>query len=101
MFELAKFANGKQALELHRLRIKHEKLFATYNTVLPKVNPALIADLLEREIDYHSDCKNARMYTVEVFTKKEIDSEEAKKHVIQKKRVGYHLHMITVRRRRK
>ena len=42
------------------------------------------ADLLSREIDYHSDGKNAPMYTVEVFTKKEIDSEEAKMYIIQK-----------------
>ncbi len=101
MFEPTKYANGQQALELHRLRIEHEKLFAIYNTILPKVKPAPIADLLAREIDYHSDCKNAPMYTVEVFTKKEIDSEEAKMHVIQKKRVWYHLYMITARRRRK
>ena len=101
MFEPTKYSNGQQALELHRLRIEHEKLFAIYNTILPKVKPALIADLLAREIDYHSDCKNAPMYTVEVFTKKEIDSEEAKMHVIKKKRVWYHLYMITVRRRRK
>jgi hypothetical protein len=75
----------KYALELHRLRIEHEKLYAIYNTILPKVKPALIADLLTREIDYYySDGKNAPMYTVEVFTKKEIDSEEAKMYIIQK-----------------
>ena len=74
----------KYALELHRLRIEHEKLYAVYNTILPKVKPALIADLLSREIDYYSDGKNAPMYTVEVFTKKEIDSEEAKMYIIQK-----------------
>ena len=74
----------KYALELHRLRIEHEKLYAVYNTILPKVKPSLIADLLSREIDYYSDGKNAPMYTVEVFTKKEIDSEEAKMYIIQK-----------------
>jgi hypothetical protein len=59
MFELTtKYANGQQqqrTLELHRLRIEHEKLYAVYNTILPKVKPALIADLLSREIDYYSD----------------------------------------------
>jgi hypothetical protein len=87
MFELTKYANGQQqqALELHRLRIEYEKLYAIYDTILPKVKPALIADLLSRGIDYyHSDGKNAPMYTVEVFTKKEIDSEEAKMYIIQK-----------------
>ena|SRR5256885_10396865 len=88
MFELTtKYTNGQQqALELHRLRIEHEKLYAIYNTILPKVKPALIADLLSREIDYyHSDGKeNAPMYTIEVFTKKEIDSDEAKMYIIQK-----------------
>jgi hypothetical protein len=86
MFELTKYANGQQqqALELHRLRIEYEKLYAIYDTILPKVKPALIANLLSREIDYYSDGKNAPMYTVEIFTKKEIDSEEAKMHIIQK-----------------
>jgi hypothetical protein len=87
MFELTtECAKGQQTtLQLHRLRIEHEKLYAIYNTILPKVKPALIADLLMREIDYyHSDGKNAPMYTVEVFTKKGLDSEEAKMYIIQK-----------------
>jgi hypothetical protein len=79
MFELT----TKYALELHRLRIEHEKLYAVYNAILPKVKPALIADLLSREIDYY-DGKSAPMYTVEVFTKKEIDSQKAKMYIIQK-----------------
>jgi hypothetical protein len=85
MFELTEYASGQQVLELHRLRIEHEKLYAIYNIILPKVKPALIADLLSREIDYyHSDGKSAPMYTVEVFTKKGIDSEGAKMYIIQK-----------------
>ena len=37
------------------------------------------------DIDYyHSDGKSAPMYTVEVFTKKGIDSEKAKMYIIQK-----------------
>jgi hypothetical protein len=82
MFELTKYAKGQQqtTLELHRLIIEHEKLYAIYITILPKVKPALIADLLTREIDYNSHGKNAPM----VFTKKEIDSEEAKMYIIQK-----------------
>jgi hypothetical protein len=87
MFELTtKYANGqRRTLELHRLRIEHEKLYAVYNAILPKVKPALIADLLSREIDYYSsDGKSAPMYTVEVFTKKGIDSQKAKMYIIQK-----------------
>jgi hypothetical protein len=85
MFELTEYASGQQVLELHRLRIEHEKLYAIYNIILPKVKPALIADLLSREIDYyHSDGKSAPMYTVEVFTKKGIDSKGAKMYIIQK-----------------
>ena len=85
MFKPTEYPNGQQTLELHRLRIEYEKLYAIYNIILPKVKPALIADLLSREIDYcHSNGKNAPMYTVEVFTKKGIDSEEAKMYIIQK-----------------
>jgi hypothetical protein len=87
MSELTEYAKGQQqtTLELHLLRIEYEKLYAIYNTILPKVKLALIADLLSRDIDYyHSDGRNAPMYAVEVFTKKEIDSEEAKMYIIQK-----------------
>ena len=81
MFELTtKRANGQQqqyTLELHRLRIEYEKLFAMYTIVLPKIKPALIADLLSREIEYNNEGKNAPMYTIEVFTKKGIDPEKA------------------------
>ena len=96
MFELTtKYAKGQQTtLELHRLRIEYEKLYAIYDTILPKVKPALIADLLSREIDYYySDGKeNAPMYTVEVFTKKGIDSDEAKMYIIQKTRMVPSIH---------
>jgi len=89
MFELTttKRTNVRQQqyeLELHRLRIEYEKLFAMYATILPKINPALIADLLSLEIKYYNEGKNAPMYTVEVFTKKGIDSEKAKIYIIQK-----------------
>ena len=88
MFELTtKRANRQQQqyiLELHMLRIEYEKLFAMYTIVLPKVKPALIADLLSREIEYDRECKHPPMYTVEVFTKKGIDSEKAKQYIIQK-----------------
>ena len=90
MFEIIKYANGKgqqqkqQTLQLQRLRIEYEKLCAVYNTILPKVKPALISDLLLREMDYQINGRNAPMYTVEVFTKKGIDSEEAKMYIIEK-----------------
>lgn len=88
MFELTtKGANGQQqqyTLELHRLRIEYEKLLAMYTIILPKVNRVIIADLLSREIEYQNECKDAPMYTVEVFTKKGIDSEKAKMYIIQK-----------------
>jgi hypothetical protein len=84
MFELTtKCTNGQQQyeLELHRLRMEYEKLFAIYAVVLPKIKPALIADLLSREIEYYNEGKNAPMYTVEVFTKKGTDSEKAKTYI--------------------
>ncbi len=81
----AKYTNGLQeTLELHRLRIEYEKLLAMYTIILPKINPVLIADLLSREIEYHNEGKDAPMYTIEVFTKKGIDSEKAKMYIIQK-----------------
>jgi hypothetical protein len=82
MFELTQNANRQQqpTVELQRLRIEREKLYAIYETILPKVKPAL----LTREIDYHTDGRDTPMYTIEVFTKNGIDSEEAKMYIIQK-----------------
>ena len=59
-------------------------MFAIYTIVLPKINPALIADLLLRESEYDNEGKNAPMYTIEVFIKKGIEPEKAKKYIIQK-----------------
>ena len=90
MFEIIKYANGplqqqkQQTLQLQRLRIEYEKLCAVYNTILPKIKPALISDLLLRERDYQTNGRDAPMYTVEVFTRKGIDSEEAKMYIIEK-----------------
>jgi len=89
MFEITQYANRngqqqQQTLQLQLLRIEYEKLHAVYKTILPKVKPALIADLLSREEDCHTDGKDAPMYTVEVFTKKGINSEEAKMYIIEK-----------------
>jgi hypothetical protein len=90
MFEIIKYTNGQrqqqtqQTLQLQKLRIEYEKLCAVYNTILPKVKPSLISDLLLREIDYQTNGRDAPMYTVEVFTKKGIDSEEARMYTIEK-----------------
>jgi hypothetical protein len=83
MFELTKCTNGQQQiLELHRLRIEYEKLCAICNIIFPKIKPALIVDLLSREVEYNIDDKNAPMYTVEIFTKKGIDPEQARIYMI-------------------
>ena len=37
-----------------------------------------------QEMEYDRECKYPPMYTVEVFTKKGIDSEKAKMYIIQK-----------------
>ena len=92
MFELTEYANGQrrrrqqqqQTMELQRLRIEYEKMYAVYKTILPKVKRALIVDLLSRQENYSTDGKDAPMYTIEVFTKKGIDSEEAKMYIIHK-----------------
>jgi hypothetical protein len=66
-----------------------------YTIILPKINSALIADLLSREIEYDNNKdKNAPMYT-EVFTKKVTDPEKAKMYIIQKQG-WYQLYMTMV-----
>jgi hypothetical protein len=71
MYELTEHTNrSQQRLELQRLRVGREELYAIYKTILPKVKPVLMDDLLSRVTEYHIAGKDARMYTIEVFTKK-------------------------------
>lgn len=69
---------------MQRLRVEREKLYGIYKIILPKVKPALIDDLLSREIDYHTDGNDSPMYTIEVFTKQRIDTEQARMYILQK-----------------
>jgi len=46
--------------------------------ILPKVDPNPIDDLLSRQ---QEDPYTEQMYTVEVFTKEEIDKEVARRHI--------------------
>jgi len=42
MFELTEYPNGQlRTLELHRLRVEYEKLYALYNIILRKINRSL------------------------------------------------------------
>jgi hypothetical protein len=75
IFDLTDSASGREAAELHALRIQRHKLHVIYTQVLPKVVPGLIGDLLSREIEYGPG--NPPMYTIEVFTKKGTDSKKA------------------------
>ena len=65
MFEPTKpISNGQQALELHRLRIEHEKLFAIYNTIFQKPEPFVLVyifDVLVNAFRYEKDCSGEKI----------------------------------------
>jgi len=82
VFDLTQPELGKEAVELQALRMQRRKLQSIYTQILPKVVPGLIGDLLSREREY--GLSNAPMYTIEVFTKKGIDQEEAKIYIFEK-----------------
>jgi hypothetical protein len=82
VFDLTQPELGKEAVELQALRMQRRKLQSIYTQILPKVVPGLIGDLLSREREYGPS--NAPMYTIEVFTKKGIDQEEAKRYIFEK-----------------
>jgi hypothetical protein len=83
IFDLTDSAIGREAAELHALRIQRQKLQAIYTQVLPKVVPGLIGDLLSHEIEYGPG-NNAPMYTLEVFTKKGTDVQKARQYIFQR-----------------
>ncbi|AIF82962.1 hypothetical protein NTE_00886 [Candidatus Nitrososphaera evergladensis SR1] len=65
---------------LEDVRSQFTKLRETYEKVLPKVDPALLNDFLERE-GVTSDPKS---YTIEVFTREGVDVETARQYILAK-----------------
>jgi hypothetical protein len=64
------------------VRIQFAKLREAYAKVLPKVDPVLLNDLLERE---GRSSGNSRLaYTIEVFTREGIDVESARQYIMGK-----------------
>ena len=84
IFELTESSVRKEAVELQAVRMQREKLHSIYTQILPKAVPGLIGDLLSREGYYHESHEDAPMYTIEVFTKKGTDPEEAKRYIFEK-----------------
>ena len=69
-------------LPLDRMREQFSELQDTYRSVLPKVDPLLINDLLSREISTTGE--KPFSYTIEVFTRNGIDKEIAKNYIYEK-----------------
>ena len=67
-------------LNVNEVRDQFTKLRETYQHVLPKIDPALLNDLLERE--RNSD--EGLPYTLEVFTREGVDTEKARAYIIEK-----------------
>src|ERR671937_2251073 len=64
--------------ELEDIRRMFRGLKTLYQTYLPRVDSALLDDLLRRE---HEKSERAPFYMVEVFTKPGTDSEWCKNHI--------------------
>ena len=64
--------------ELQRNFARVQKLFSS---VLPKVNPDLLIDLLKRQLE---DPTNSPFYTLEVFTKESVNTEEVRNRILRK-----------------
>ena len=64
--------------DLQEIRNVYTGLETLYQTYLPKVDPALIHDLLIRE---YEKSERAPFYMVEAFTKQGTDSEWCKNHI--------------------
>jgi hypothetical protein len=67
--------------ELEELRVQYKTLQEAYQRTLPKVDPDLINDLLSRR---QEDPDTEPMYTIEVFTRDEINAEAARWYIFGK-----------------
>jgi hypothetical protein len=71
----------KDSCRLQELRLEHQSLQKAYRSILPKVDPNLIDDLLSRS---EEDPDTEPMYTIEVFTRDGIDTEAARWYIFSK-----------------
>lgn len=69
-----------ELVSVNEVRNQFSKLREAYKKILPKVDPALLNDLLERE----GESKEGLPYTIEVFTRKGVDTEKARQYIIDK-----------------
>ena len=67
--------------ELSELKNQFERTRQKYREYLPKVDPALLDDLLRRQMEDH---QVAPLYVVEVFTAPGLDPQKIREIVIQK-----------------
>jgi len=72
--------------ELNQIRMVFQGLQTLYQTYFPKVDPALIDDLLVRELNKKSEKKSTLppFYLVEIRTKEGTDQEKMKNMIFEK-----------------
>lgn len=74
-------ASAKEEVGLDELKDHFEELQKKYRQYLPKVDPALLDDLLLRQME---NPHVTPMYMVEVFLKPGLNTEEVRKYIISK-----------------
>jgi hypothetical protein len=74
-------ASAKEEVGLDELEDQFEELRKKYRQYLPKVDPALLDDLLLRQME---NPHVTPMYMVEVFTKPDLNTEEVREYIISK-----------------
>ena len=67
--------------ELKEIKIETQRLRQLYRKIFPKVDPALVYDLILR-LEHDPRCF-APVYTIEVFTKDGTDAKKSRDHILQ------------------
>jgi hypothetical protein len=67
--------------QIDELKLQTRRLGEAYSNLFPKVDPALVYDLISR-LD-HDPHNTAPVYTLEVFTKEGTDTEKSRDHILQ------------------
>ncbi len=71
--------DNKPANLMDELKLHTQNLAEEYREVFPKVDPALVYDLISRLSQAHT----APIYTLEVFTIEGLDSKIPRDHILQ------------------
>ncbi|AIF85435.1 hypothetical protein NTE_03407 [Candidatus Nitrososphaera evergladensis SR1] len=87
-----------ELVNVGEVRNQFAKLREAYRKVLPKVDPALLNDFLQREAANSDKDEDGIPYTIEVFTKEGLDTQVARQYILEAHLKYLYKHTFSIKR---